>query len=127
MNNANRSVFIIHQMHLSRHGQIKLEGLGWEAADPNSPHYDPEIAAYADKSRGAEKFKPDFWKFYHPAMKVVAKDLDGVFEAGNGYGPRADEVEKLGKAYSCSVGDIIQCGGLYWMVDPCGFSEVAIH
>jgi len=119
MNLHKQQIYTIHQMHLSNDGQIALECLGWDAAETN-----PEVAAYANKSSGAKKFKAENWAFYHPAEKVAADSLEQVFHAGNGYGPFADTVEKLGPAYSCSVGDIIQCGGLYWMVDPCGFTDI---
>jgi hypothetical protein len=119
MNTDKQSVFTIHQMHLSAEGQILLQGRGWGSAET-----DLEIGAYANKSGGAKRFIAAFWQFYSPAKKVTAGSLNEVFAAGNGYGPLADQVENLGVAYSCSVGDIIQCGGLYWMVDPCGFTDV---
>lgn len=119
MNTQIQQVYTIHQHHLSRKGQITLECRGWEAAED-----DLEIESYTTKSSGAKGMKPEFWQFYTPAVKVAADSLEQVFHAGNGYGKFAETVEKLGPAYSCSVGDIIQCGGLYWMVDPCGFTEV---
>jgi hypothetical protein len=119
MNTQIQQVYTIHQHHLSRDGQIALDCRGWKAAEDHL-----EIEAYVTKAEGALKFKPEFWQFYTPAIKVAADSLDQVFSAGNGFGRFADSVEKLGPAYSCSVGDIIQCGGLYWMVDPHGFSEI---
>jgi hypothetical protein len=119
MNLHHQQVYTIHQHHLSRDGQLILDCRGWEAAEDNL-----EIKAYVNHSKGAAGMKPEFWQFYKPAMKVAADSLEQVFHAGNGYGKFAHTVENLGPTYSCSVGDIVQCGGLYWMVDPQGFSEV---
>lgn len=114
MNKADQQSFIIHQHHLSVLSQIRLEAEGWDSEDL-------EVEAYRNKG----DFEARFWRFYNPAMKVVANGLDGVFEAGNGYGKFADQVERIGKAYSCSVGDVIQLGGLYWIVKVSGFGEVS--
>ena len=122
MNKQDQQHYIIHQHHLSDLGRIRLECDGWDSKDL-------EVEAYRSlaccPTKGSEKFEARFWRFYSPAMRVVAKGLDGVFEAGNGYGQFADQVQKIGKAFSCSVGDIIQLGGLFWMVDGEGFAEVS--
>jgi hypothetical protein len=120
MNNQNQQHYIIHQHKLSDGAMIAIDVLGWEAADENL-----EVEAYLAEKDGSEKFEARFWRFYQPAMKVVADNLEEVFHAGNGYGRFADQVEKIGRAHSCSVGDIVQLGGLFWMVDGCGFSEVS--
>lgn len=118
MNKVDQQSYIIHQFHLSESGRIAVEGAGWEARKSNN-----EVNHYLKQKDGG--FSPVAWQFYHAAKKVVANGLEGVFEAGNGYGPFADQVVNLGPSYSCSVGDIVQCGGLFWIVKPYGFEEIA--
>ena len=118
MNKQDQQSYIIWQHHLSRSGQIALECEGWSSKNP-------EVRAYSSKMDGSKKFKPMDWRFYRPAMRVRCNGLEGVFAAGNGYPKEGDHVEKLGKAYSCSVGDIVQCGGLYWMCDPYGWKDIS--
>ncbi len=119
MNTYKQQVYTIHQHRLSREVLIVMNLRGWKASEDNL-----EIEAFLVKAKGTAGMKPEFWQYYTPAVKVAADSLEQVFHAGNGYGKFADTVEKLGPAYSCSVGDIIQCGGLYWMVDPAGFSDI---
>jgi hypothetical protein len=119
MNKQDQQSYIVHQMHLSPEGSRDLEVEGWDSKNP-------EVRAYAAKSSGSKKWKPMDWRFYRPVMRIKANGLEGVFHVGNGY-PQSDKDSRvdMGRAYSCSVGDIVQCGGLYWMVEPYGFKDIS--
>jgi hypothetical protein len=62
-------------------------------------------------------------KYYDHVSNIVADDLNGVFHIGN-MGPE-ENIERLGRMSSVSVGDIIEDeDGVRNVVDIAGFAEV---
>lgn len=116
--------FTILQFHLSREASSHLNSVGW-GGDFGSY---PEIAIQRDvKFEGSEGFSAWMSDYFRPVANVHgARDLDQVFEAGNGYSPADVELVKTDRMHSCSVGDIIHCHetGTYHMVDPEGFTQL---
>lgn len=118
------SSFTILQFHLSREASDLVNAVGWSAAKVQKP----EVAIQLDvKFEGSEGFSAWMSEYFRPVANVHgARDLDQVFEAGNGYAPTGVELVKTDRMHSCSVGDIIHCHetGTYHMVDPEGFTQL---
>ena len=64
---------------------------------------------------------------YDPVGKVYARDLNEVFELGNGMGDQS-KVERFGQMKSLSVGDLV-CDedGTLHLVDSFGFVAVTLN
>lgn len=73
---------------------------------------------------GSEDFTPDMLQYFVPVAKVHTNDLEEAFEATN---IQTDTVvERFGKMYSTSVGDIFSKDGRFYMVDDFGFEELRL-
>ena len=63
---------------------------------------------------------------YDPVGKVNARDLNEVFELGNGMGDQS-KVERFGQMKSVSVGDLVEDEDqTLHLVDSCGFVAVTL-
>lgn len=65
-----------------------------------------------------------FLEYYEGVATIEANNLDEVFEIGNIGSP--EQINRIGKMRSISVGDIIGIRGEYYVVMPCGF-ELLTH
>jgi len=64
---------------------------------------------------------------YDPVGKVYARDLNEVFELGNGMGDQS-KVERFGQMKSLSVGDLVRDeDGTLHLVDNYGFVAVTLN
>lgn len=59
-------------------------------------------------------------------FNIVARDIDDVFEVGNGFGSAGSSIEVLDFAHSLSVGDVIYSveEDAYYNIDDYGFSKL---
>lgn len=117
--------FEIYQSRMTRHDQIVLESMGWEAGDVNLA-----IACRRDVmfSGGSKGWNPHYFKTYRMVASVEARDLDEVFEIGN-IGPQRPgaSIDRHHRMHSVSVGDIVRDeDGTWHMVDGCGFAVVEV-
>lgn len=72
---------------------------------------------------GSEGFDHSDFKFYEEAIKVDTDDLEEAFMLTNLWNDHS-RVFALGDHHSTSVGDILQKGDRYFMVEDFGFEEI---
>jgi hypothetical protein len=119
MNTASQQQYMVHQIQLTSEESKAINKLGWDEAVATMPR----VKAYmATMCHGAEKFVPEFWASYRHVSTITATGLEDVFKVGN-IGPE-EQIKRLASMHSVSVGNIVQLGGLFWMVNPEGFKEI---
>lgn len=116
-------VYEVYQWHLTDAEHNAINANGWEAAPKN----------YCDTRFGdasPEAFAESFQSYTNVA-NIRAKDLNEVFDIGNGYGegPAAmpeDRISRFSKMHSVSVGDLIRdtVTGECYAVAGYGFTEL---
>jgi hypothetical protein len=118
------SVFSILQARIGRDALDAVNSMGWDKAMVLYP----ELAIKRECAfGGSEGFSAWMSKYYWTVANVYrAKDMEDVFDAGNGYAPKGVELVKVDAMHSCSVGDIIHNheDGTYHMVDGEGFTQL---
>lgn len=122
MNTAEKQIYKVHQIQFTKQERAAINGAGdWgQAAEENT-----RVKTHCETSLfGAENYSPEMFTDYRHVANITAKGLEDVFEISN-IGPE-ESIERLSSKHSLSVGDIVQLGGLYWMVDPCGFTEIEV-
>ncbi len=85
----------------------------------------PALAVHRAVSfSGAKNWKPEYIQFYEVVAEVRTADLEQLFEICN-VGPE-NKIERLARMHSASVGDIVQDGRIFHMIDPHGFTKIEI-
>lgn len=85
----------------------------------------PALAVHRAVSfSGAKNWKPEYIQFYEVVAEVRTADLEQLFEICN-IGPE-NKIERLARMHSASVGDIVQDGRTFHMIDPHGFTKIEI-
>ena len=114
----------VFQIEVPREQYGEVNRLGWGALD--NPGMEQLRAKQALQLEGYEDYEPWMRKYFKPVAIVEAESLDHVFELTNLWNDQ-EKVDRLRDLHSTSVGDMILDGvtGKFWMVDGCGFSEVA--
>ena len=74
---------------------------------------------------GADKWQPEFAKFYAAEFEVDTDNLEIAFEVANvGNGYLGVPLRKMGNGYSASVGDIFVSPEGTFIVDSFGFKQI---
>jgi hypothetical protein len=120
MNTHKTTQFQLHQVHITSFLSNEMNRLGFKDAAATYT----KVAAYLGIMHGTQGFKPEFWADYAHVATITAENLEGVFEVGN-IGPE-DKIKRHLPMHSVSVGDIVSLGGVYWMVEPCGYKEIEV-
>jgi hypothetical protein len=117
------NAYRIFQIEIEESLRAEANRLGREDAAKRYPKY----AAYLEVmwSGGSEHFEPQMFKHYRQVGTIWADDLEEVFATGNGYPSNVNSCATWTERYhSLSVGDIVETGGKWYMVDPVGFSRI---
>ena len=111
----------VHQIHVTDAEVKKINTEGHNSVEKHKMKLDMSFSE--DASAIA---KSAFEKGYYTHVSNITTDngLEGVFETGN-IGPE-ENIERLHRMYSVSVGDIVVCPkGKKHLVASIGFQEVA--
>ena len=111
----------VHQIHINDAEIKRINAEGHNAVEKHKMKLDMSFAE--DASAIA---KSAFEKGYYTHVSNITTEdgLEGVFETGN-IGPE-ENIERLHRTYSVSVGDIVVCPkGKKHLVASVGFQEVA--
>lgn len=74
---------------------------------------------------GADKWQPEFVKFYTPQFEVDTDNLEIAFDVANmGNGYLGVTLRKMDNGYSASVGDIFVSPEGTFIVDSFGFKQI---
>ena len=111
----------LHQIHLTDEEHDKVNAEGHNSVEKHKLHLDMN---FSDKAEVLAKEAWDKGYYTHVSNITTDKGLEGVFEVGN-IGPE-ENIERLSRMYSTSVGDIvIDSDGKKHVVASFGFKEVA--
>ena len=106
----------LYQIRLTDQEVDKVNDLGHGAVPKQVAKLDMH---FADNIHELARKSFDLGYYSHVA-NIQAVDLEGVFETGN-IGPE-ENIERLDRMASPSVGDIIEHDGLYHVIAPVGFN-----
>ena len=111
----------LYQIHLTEaeHNQVNAEG--HNSVPKQKLQLDMN---FNDNPEAIAKEGMDKGYFTHVSNIYTEQGLEGVFEVGN-IGPEAN-IERLGKMYSVSVGDVVETPeGVRHVVASMGFKQLA--
>ena len=93
----------LHQIHLTKAESDHINKHGHDSVHKQSLKLDMGFRKYDTAAKAKEAFDLGY---YTHVSNITSPSLEGVFAIGNA-GPE-ENIERLGKMYSCSVGDIVE-------------------